>query len=164
MLENIKGGGRSAAVAVAPLRVGLVRPRGDPSEPLTPDPLLSAAEPPTAALLELARLAPFGAGRISYAPSRNRQAHAYAVTERRDARSLPLKRVFIRGALRQLSSPAVSFFFSLCSIFRPREKKKKRVQKNHSYIILSFPSLHHKKKNSSSPRPTRATRAPSPPR
>ena len=94
--------GRSAAVAVAPLRVGLVRPRGDPSEPLTPDPLLSAVEPPTAALLELARLAPFGAGRISYAPSRNRQAHAYAVTERRDARSLPLKRVFIRGALRQL--------------------------------------------------------------
>jgi pyruvate/2-oxoglutarate dehydrogenase complex dihydrolipoamide acyltransferase (E2) component len=111
--------GRSAAVAVAPLRVGLVRPRGDPSEPLTPDPLLSAVEPPTAALLELARLAPFGAGRISYAASRNRQAHAYAVTERRDARSLPLKRVFIRGALRQLSSPAVSkriFFFVFFSL------------------------------------------------
>jgi len=108
---------RSAAVAVAPLRVGLVRPRGDPSEPLTPDPLLSAVEPPTAALLELARLAPFGAGRISYAPSRNRQAHAYAVTERRDARSLPLKRVFIRGALRQLSSPAVSSFLVLFCLF-----------------------------------------------
>ena len=102
---------------MAPLRVGLVRPRGDPSEPLTPDPLLSAVEPPTAALLELARLAPFGAGRISYAPSRNRQAHAYAVTERRDARSLPLKRVFIRGALRQLSSPAVSLFFVLFCLF-----------------------------------------------
>ena len=136
MLENIKGGGRSAAVAVAPLRVGLVRPRGDPSEPLTPDPLLSAVEPPTAALLELARLAPFGAGRISYAPSRNRQAHAYAVTERRDARSLPLKRVFIRGALRQLSSPAVSFFppFFLF-LFRAKEGSKKlfkKTSKNHS--------------------------------
>lgn len=139
--------GRSAAVAVAPLRVGLVRPRGDPAEPLTPDPLLSAVEPLTAALLELARLAPFGAGRISYAPSRNRQAHAYAVTERRDARSLPLKRVFIRGALRQLSSPAVSwsfppppFFFpsfSRGSRGRTKPKRKKKTKNTHSLLSLS---------------------------
>ena len=159
----LAGNGRSAAVAVAPLRVGLVRPRGDPSEPLTPDPLLSAVEPPTAALLELARLAPFGAGRISYAPSRNRQAHAYAVTERRDARSLPLKRVFIRGALRQLSSPAVSLLFFL--FFETFSKTHPKIK---SLTHFFFPSQkiqnNNKTTTSSSPRPTRATRAPSPPR
>ena len=105
--------------------------------------LLSAVEPPTAALLELARLAPFGAGRISYAPSRNRQAHAYAVTERRDARSLPLKRVFIRGALRQLSSPAVSSFLVLFCLFvfaPPPSFCFPRGKKNHS-PALPFPPL-----------------------
>jgi len=98
-------------LAVAPLRVGLWRrhtpgPDGAPRPGYWPDPLLCAVEPPTAHLLELARLAPLGP-RIGYAPSRNRQAHTYAVTERRDARSLALRRVFVRGAVRQLGRPAL---------------------------------------------------------
>lgn len=98
-------------LAVAPLRVGLWRrhtpgPDGAPRPGYWPDPLLCAVEPPTAHLLDLARLAPLGP-RIAYAPSRNRQAHTYAVTERRDARSLALRRVFVRGAVRQLGRPAL---------------------------------------------------------
>jgi len=88
--------------AVAPLRVGLVRRGGR----YAPDPLLAAVEPHTAALLELSRLAPFGP-RVAYAPSRNRQAHSYAVVERRDPRAPALRRVFVRSAVRQLGAPAL---------------------------------------------------------
>ena len=86
--------------APAPLRVGLWRLpgiNGNASGHYVADPLLCAVEPLTAQLLELPRLANFGAG-LSYAPSRNRQCHTYTVTERRDARSLALKRVFVRWA------------------------------------------------------------------
>lgn len=59
------------------------------------DPFLCAVEPAAAHLLELPKLAASGPG-FQYAPSRNRQCHMYAVTQKRDARSLALKRVFVR--------------------------------------------------------------------
>jgi acetyl-CoA carboxylase/biotin carboxylase 1 len=92
---------------LAPLRIGFWR-RAVPGQApgYAPDPLLCAVEPPAARLLELPRLAAFGPG-LTYAPSRNRQCHLYAVTQRRDARSLALKRVFVRGAVRQLGRPAL---------------------------------------------------------
>ena len=89
--------------AIAPLRIGLAAANGR----YAPDPLLTPVEPHTARLLELARLAPFAPRSLAYAPSRNRQAHTYAVTERRDARSPALRRVFVRGAVRQLGAPAL---------------------------------------------------------
>ncbi len=49
----------------------------------------------SAELLELSRLPGGGAG-ASYAPSRNRQSHLWAFSERADARSIALKRVFLR--------------------------------------------------------------------
>lgn len=81
---------------LAPLRVGFWREKA-PGKPAgyIPDALLCAVEPVTAQLLELSRLAAFGEG-LTYAPSRNRQCHLYAVTQRRDPRSLALKRVFVR--------------------------------------------------------------------
>ena len=57
------------------------------------DPLLRAVEPPTAAVLELQKLA---AATPTYLPSRNRQTHLYAVNERANARSIALKRLFLR--------------------------------------------------------------------
>jgi hypothetical protein len=89
--------------ALAPLRIGFWRApeRGpDAADAYAPDVLLSAVEPTAAQLLELARLAKFGPG-LAYSPSRNRQCHMYAVTERRGARSLALKRVFVRCAAPQ---------------------------------------------------------------
>ena len=59
------------------------------------DPFLCAVEPAAAHLLELPKLSASGPG-FQYAPSRNRQCHMYAVTQKRDARSLALKRVFVR--------------------------------------------------------------------
>lgn len=89
--------------ALAPLRIGFWRTADaatDAADAYVPDPLLSAVEPTAAQLLELARLAKFGPG-LAYSPSRNRQCHMYAVTERRGARSLALKRVFVRCAARR---------------------------------------------------------------
>ena len=91
--------------ALAPLRIGFWRSAApaadaaaaDKAAVYVPDPLLSAVEPTAAQLLELARLAKFGPG-LAYSPSRNRQCHMYAVSERRGARSLALKRVFVRCA------------------------------------------------------------------
>ena len=92
--------------ALAPLRIGFWRSAApaadaaaaaDKAAAYVPDPLLSAVEPTAAQLLELARLAKFGPG-LAYSPSRNRQCHMYAVSERRGARSLALKRVFVRCA------------------------------------------------------------------
>jgi hypothetical protein len=81
---------------VAPLRIGLWRQKAPGKQPsFVPDALLCAAEPLAAQLLELRRLHGFGEG-LMYAPSRNRQCHMYTVTERKDARSLALKRVFVR--------------------------------------------------------------------
>ncbi len=54
-------------------------------------------EPAAAHLLELPKLSASGPG-FQYAPSRNRQCHMYAVTQKRDVRSLALKRVFVRCA------------------------------------------------------------------
>jgi hypothetical protein len=84
---------------LAPLRIGFWR-QAAPGKPpaYMPDALLSAVEPLAAQLLELPRLYEFGEG-LTYAPSRNRQCHMYAVTERKDARSLALKRVFVRCGL-----------------------------------------------------------------
>lgn len=81
---------------LAPLRIGFWRQKAPGKPPgYVPDALLCAVEPLAAQLLELSRLAAFGDG-LTYAPSRNRQCHLYAVTQRRDPRSLALKRVFVR--------------------------------------------------------------------
>lgn len=68
-----------------------------PTGPLSysPDALLGAVEPFGAQLLELHKLSGFGA-QIQYAPTRNRQCYIYVITERLNARSAPLKRVFLR--------------------------------------------------------------------
>ena len=68
-----------------------------PSGPVSfvADPLLAAVEPHGAQVLELHKLEGFR-GRIGYSPTRNRQFHMYTITERPDARSAPLKRVFLR--------------------------------------------------------------------
>ena len=63
----------------------------------TPDVLLAAVEPFGAQMLELQKLNGFR-GRIGYSPTRNRQCHMYIITERPNARSAPLKRVFLRLA------------------------------------------------------------------
>ena len=55
--------------------------------------LLRAVEPPTAALLDLPKLA---AAAATYFPSRNRQTHLYAINERANAHSIALKRLFLR--------------------------------------------------------------------
>ena len=48
-----------------------------------------------AELLELRKL-PGGGVTAAYAPSRNRQSHLWAFSERPDRRSVALKRVFLR--------------------------------------------------------------------
>lgn len=63
-----------------------------------PDVLLAAVEPFGAQVLELQKLDGFR-GRIGYSPTRNRQCHMYTITERPNARSAPLKRVFLRYTL-----------------------------------------------------------------
>ncbi|GIM14328.1 hypothetical protein Vretimale_17213, partial [Volvox reticuliferus] len=91
-----------------------------------PDTFMSAVEPITATLLELSSLsaaasgggggggggggAAAGAGGgsgLMYRPSRNRQWHLYTAVERRDARSAPLRRLFVRGLVRSLGHPAL---------------------------------------------------------
>ena len=74
-----------------PMRVGFYREGSS----FVPDVLLSAVEPPAADILELKKLSAFSS-KIVYHASRNRQCHTYAMTERRDARSLALRRVFSR--------------------------------------------------------------------
>ena len=64
------------------------------SEVFQPDVLLCGVEPFVGELLELQKLSGFKGS--MYAPSRNRQCHTFTVLEKRDARSLTLKRVFIR--------------------------------------------------------------------
>ncbi len=61
----------------------------------SPDVLLAAVEPFGAEVLELQKLGGFR-GRIGYSPTRNRQCHMYTITERPNACSAPLKRVFLR--------------------------------------------------------------------
>ena len=80
---------------VAPLRIGFWREGKGADAQYVPNVLLSTVEPIAADLLEVKRLASFG-DRLTYAPSRNRQSHMYSITERRDARSLALRRVFLR--------------------------------------------------------------------
>ena len=50
-----------------------------------------------AELLELCKLPGGGRGAV-YEPSRNRQSHLWAFSERADAHSIALKRVFLRSA------------------------------------------------------------------
>ena len=63
-----------------------------------PPQVSSLVEPPMAAMLELCKLSGFH--RVAYAPSRNRQWVVATVAERKDARSLTLRRVFLRGVVR----------------------------------------------------------------
>lgn len=101
-MPGLRAGYESVSVlskhgGLAPLRIGFWRQKAPGKPPgYVPDALLCAVEPPAAQLLELSRLAAFGEG-LTYAPSRNRQCHLYAVTQRRDPRSLALKRVFVRS-------------------------------------------------------------------
>lgn len=74
-----------------PVRVGFWRVE----DQYEADVLLSAVEPASAHTLELTKLHGC-AGKAVYHASRNRQCHTYALTERRDARSLALRRVFSR--------------------------------------------------------------------
>jgi hypothetical protein len=61
-----------------------------------------------AELLELCKLPGGGRGAV-YEPSRNRQSHLWAFSERADAHSIALKRVFLRFvALNQSHSMHVS--------------------------------------------------------
>ncbi len=76
-----------------PLRIGFWRVDNE----FRPDPLLCAVEPPMATMLELRKLSSYGY-KVTYSASINRQCHTYAVTERRDARSHALHRVFTRCA------------------------------------------------------------------
>ena len=76
---------------LTPLRMGFTWDLAAGSYAL--DPLLRAVEPPTAAVLELPKLT---AAAATYFPSRNRQTHMYAVNERANARSIALKRLFLR--------------------------------------------------------------------
>ena len=76
---------------VLPLRIGFWRS----GQTYKPDPLLCAVEPPMADILELKKLSGYG-HKVTYSASMNRQCHTYAITERRDARSLTLRRVFTR--------------------------------------------------------------------
>ncbi|KAL4426359.1 hypothetical protein ABPG77_004653 [Micractinium sp. CCAP 211/92] len=86
---------------LAPLRTVFYFEEG--SQQFELDAVMGLVEPPMAATLELQRLRGFD--QISYASSRNRQWHIYTVTERRNRHSLALKRVFLRGAVRQLGRP-----------------------------------------------------------
>ncbi|GLI66556.1 hypothetical protein VaNZ11_010441, partial [Volvox africanus] len=83
------------------------------------DTFMSAVEPITATLLELSSLSAAASGGggggggagggsgLMYRPSRNRQWHLYTAVERRDARSAPLRRLFVRGLVRSLGHPAL---------------------------------------------------------
>lgn len=66
-------------------------------------PVLSLTEPPTAAALELCKLTGFP--NATYSSSRNLQWHIYAITERDRPSAAALKRVFLRGVVRQLGRP-----------------------------------------------------------
>lgn len=79
-----------------PLRIGFWRVGNE----FKADPLLCAVEPPMATMLELRKLSSYGY-KVTYSASINRQCHTYAVTERRDARSHALHRVFTRFVLCQ---------------------------------------------------------------
>ena len=93
----------------SPLRVGFWRqhrssaappqPETDPSQSpsFKLDPLLCNVEPVTHDALELTRLRSFE-GRLTYTASPQRQCHTWTVVERPNARSIPLKRVFLRCA------------------------------------------------------------------
>ena len=59
-------------------------------------------EPPTADSLEMNKLSCFE--EVFYTSSRNRQWNLFAVNEQK-ARMLPLKRVFVRGVIRQMGKP-----------------------------------------------------------
>ncbi|KAL4525084.1 hypothetical protein Ndes2526A_g07171 [Nannochloris sp. 'desiccata'] len=66
-------------------------------------PVLSLTEPPTAAALELCKLTGFP--NATYSSSRNLQWHIYTITERDRPSAPALKRVFLRGVVRQLGRP-----------------------------------------------------------
>ncbi|KAF5828836.1 carboxyl transferase domain-containing protein [Dunaliella salina] len=70
-----------------------------------PDRFLGQVEPISACSLELTKMAAYRL--LTYAPSRNRQWHFYTATERPDAKSYPMRRMFVRGLMRQLGSPAL---------------------------------------------------------
>lgn len=67
------------------------------------DPVTSLMEPPTATSLELAKLSAFK--KAVYSCSRNRQWHIYSVDDERKISSSSLKRLFVRGLIRQMGRP-----------------------------------------------------------
>eukprot|EP00803_Ostreobium_quekettii_P003946 evm.model.scf_1945.1 EVM.evm.TU.scf_1945.1 scf_1945:1899-19188(+) len=64
-----------------------------------PDPTLRQVEPPVALALELSKLR---GCKPEYAPSRNRQWHTYTITECKESKRQTLKRLFLRGLIRQV--------------------------------------------------------------
>lgn len=99
----------------SPLRVGFWRQQSSSAAAAQPDtdlsqsgfkldPLLCNVEPVTHDALELTRLRSF-VGRLTYTASPQRQCHTWTVMERPNARSIPLKRVFLRAFVRQLPAP-----------------------------------------------------------
>ncbi|KAL6777494.1 BCC3 [Auxenochlorella protothecoides x Auxenochlorella symbiontica] len=89
---------------LAPLRVVFYAAPGAPGG-YALGPVLGAVEPPTAAALELARLA--ARRGAAHASSRNRQWHVWCVEERAGPRSAALHRAFLRGVVRSLGRPAL---------------------------------------------------------
>ena len=89
---------------LAPLRTVLYH--SPASDTFDLNPVLSLVEPPISTALELCKLVNF-AKTAAYASSRNRQWHIYTVTERDKPHSPALKRVFLRGVVRQLGRPGL---------------------------------------------------------
>jgi acetyl-CoA carboxylase/biotin carboxylase 1 len=65
----------------------------------------SQLEPFTCSLLEIPKLMQYKA--LQYNSSRNRQWSMYTAVERPDPKSYSLRRLFVRGTVRQLGHPAL---------------------------------------------------------
>lgn len=86
---------------LAPLRTVLYHTETSGTFELIP--VLSLVEPPIASALELHKLIAFP--QVAYTSSRNRQWHIYSLTERSKPHSPALRRMFLRGVVRQLGRP-----------------------------------------------------------
>ncbi|KIY92259.1 hypothetical protein MNEG_15704 [Monoraphidium neglectum] len=88
-------------MSTMPLRSGFVW--DEAADCFKYDPFLRQVEGPVARLLELDKLS---SQQVAYTPSRNRQWHMYACSDR-EPRGPELKRLFLRGQVRQLGHPAL---------------------------------------------------------
>ena len=86
---------------LAPLRTVLYYKESSKTFDLIP--VLSLVEPPIASALEISKLTSFP--QVTYTSSRNRQWHIYSLTERSRPQAPALRRLFLRGLVRQLGRP-----------------------------------------------------------